>query len=548
VRSLFLLTLACLLAIGCKPAVSPPAKLPKRPVTQTPRPNEKPTPSEESITAAEPVEGTPPEFASAESTLPKPDDREPYEWGDEKHRERFALLTPGGPLVVDAWITIAGEPHSAGIEKLVEQMLDAAETNGDRRPTWKEWRENDEYFSSVLPNATPNRRQLDQWVEKYDQNSNKRLERNEAAAWLGRDDGRSASPLALRSLRTIGQGSDRESLLWNMLDADSSGGLDHAEMQTATSRFRALDADDDRVLEAVELTPLAQQLRSNQGSTRRYANASRRHAALHFSSQFDPGRLTYLLANLYSPRGSLTATSFTALPNLFGELDTSGDGYLSEEDLARLLELEPHLRLAIAMGGADDQAPSIDHIEIDKRAANLGLVRKSSASRVVLKLDDTRIAISVHDLTPTLNDAQQLRASQIQLMVHDQGDATFDCIDVNADGLLGEREIATASARLTASDTNNDGVLAPPELPYTMIVAFTRGENPAATNFTTPATSASLAFSGQSLDWFTAADFNSDGDLSRHEFLGPAADFDTLDSNNDGFITPQEVAQSNAGK
>lgn len=532
-RWLLLFVLVCLVAVGCKREMPAPKKLSPAPAA------EKPQTEAVAITASEPPVETPPQAPPAPEPTPPP----PYEWGDEQHRERIALLTPGGPLIVDCWITIAGEPHSTEIDRLIDEMLAAAETNGDRRPTWKQWRENDEYFSRVLPDAAPNRRQLEQWVEKYDQNSNKRIERREAASWLGRSDGRTAVPLSLRSLRTIGQGSDRESLLWNLLDADASGGLDQAETQTATSRFRALDADDDRVLETAELTPLAQQLGTNQGATRSYGNASRRHAALHFGTQFDSGRLSYLLANLYSPRGSLTPASFTAFPNLFAELDSDGDDYLSDDDLARLLEIAPHLRLAITMTNQPDRAARIDQIEIDPRVEQLRLIRKSAASRVVLELSGTRIAISVHDLSATLSDAQQLRGSQIQLMVHDQGDATFDCLDENADGLLGEREIATASERLAACDDNRDGVLTPSELPYTMVVAFTRGENPAATNFYTPATPTATTVDGESLDWFAAADFNSDGDLSRHEFLGPAADFDALDQNGDEFITPDEAAQ-----
>jgi hypothetical protein len=42
--------------------------------------------------------------------------------------------------------------------------------------------------------------------------------------------------------------------------------------------------------------------------------------------------------------------------------------------------------------------------------------------------------------------------------------------------------------------------------------------------------------------WFRHADFNSDGDISRREFLGSAEQFSKLDANRDGFIDPQEAS------
>ncbi|HJQ82340.1 MAG TPA: hypothetical protein VJ828_20435, partial [Lacipirellulaceae bacterium] len=42
--------------------------------------------------------------------------------------------------------------------------------------------------------------------------------------------------------------------------------------------------------------------------------------------------------------------------------------------------------------------------------------------------------------------------------------------------------------------------------------------------------------------WFTKADFNGDGDISRREFLGSFDRFRPVDENQDGYISRDEAA------
>ncbi len=44
--------------------------------------------------------------------------------------------------------------------------------------------------------------------------------------------------------------------------------------------------------------------------------------------------------------------------------------------------------------------------------------------------------------------------------------------------------------------------------------------------------------------WFQKMDRNSDGDVSRKEFLGPPDVFQKLDRNRDGLISPEEATAS----
>ncbi len=525
-------------SIGCR-RIEPEARVNPTPPPSTPV--AKSTDAAESADADQSIEAFEDTFPPVAAAPPEPK----YVWGDEADRERVVLLTPGGPLVMDVWISIAGRPHREAVDELIDTALAAGDTNGDGRKTWKEWRENVEFFSQVLPDATPTRQQLDMWIETYDQNRNRHIERQEMAAWLGRDAGRSVAPLSLRSSRSRGYGSNNDSRLGDLLDVDQSGGLSLAEIEQASDALWMLDANDDRMLVDAELTPLEEQLAGNQATMVRATRVTQRHAALHFGPHFDVGRLGYLLADMYAPRAGLSAESFADLPSLFDELDDTpvgGDQWLGDDDIARVTTIEPHVRLALSFEAFEDALPHIAQLELSSRVERLEVAVRPSDARVVLTLGASRIVVSVHDLAGVAaTPADNLRRSQTQLMVHNECDVLFEYLDANSDGRLGEREVATAGEQLATCDHSGDGLLTSNELPYTMIVAFLRGENPAARDFYVPQPPATPPRRTDAPDWFVAGDFNGDGDLGRREFLGSREAFDAFDSNHDGFIDAVEA-------
>ena len=134
-----------------------------------------------------------------------------------------------------------------------------------------------------------------------------------------------------------------------------------------------------------------------------------------------------------------------------------------------------------------------------------------------------------------------MESGEIRAMVHDECDALFEALDRNADGRLGEREIATAPASTAQLDTNSDGQLANDELPTAMIVAFMRSERPNEQSFYVPEAPATPRSSDDVPAWFANADFNGDGDISRREFLGSLEQFKQLDVNQDSFISVDEA-------
>jgi Ca2+-binding EF-hand superfamily protein len=129
-------------------------------------------------------------------------------------------------------------------------------------------------------------------------------------------------------------------------------------------------------------------------------------------------------------------------------------------------------------------------------------------------------------------------------MVHDNCDPLCELLDADADGRLGEREISTAAKTLLEYDMNHDGILQSNELPYTMIVAFLRGERPEEDSFYRPRSVMARSAPAGTPEWFIHSDFNGDGDISRREFLGTNEQFSRLDTNGDGFINAAEAASA----
>jgi hypothetical protein len=205
------------------------------------------------------------------------------------------------------------------------------------------------------------------------------------------------------------------------------------------------------------------------------------------------------------------------------------------------MTIDAHLELSIAFGKSDVVEGGAAALEIRDHSPEITILAQPSADRVVLSLSGTRLIVSAHDLTQRQTTGETTESTQIRLMVHDQCDSLFQELDRNADGMLGEREIASSVERLSARDATGDGELGIDELPYYMIVAFLRGEPAAEQSFYLPPSEPTPANGPRVPPWFVHADFNRDGEVSRREFLGTAEQFARLDANGDGYISAEEA-------
>lgn len=461
--------------------------------------------------------------------------------------ERFVVFARGGPLILDVLLTVDGEPYDAAITALVDRVIQAGDTNGDGRATWAEWRENEEFLQGDLVNmASINARQLNNWVERYDENEDERIQRGEAAAWLGRNGGRSATSLRVRSSRSFRALGGLHSRLWQVVDADDDGQLSSNELQQAASRLFLLDTDDDRVVDNSELLSLRDQLNSANNRTNRFSRQTKRDAVMHLRDRRDARELDYVLSDLYAPRQYLSPESFPARRRLFEELDADEDQTLDAQELEAICDVEPHARLAVNFHADSEDTIPGGELTVIEQAAEIVAVVTPSSSEATLITSDMQLVMIADDRSSNQQDQSLVTSAQLSLMVHDRVDGLFQALDIDANGRLGEREIATVAARIREFDEDGDGRLQADELPYSMIVAFSRGGAANERSFYVPRVPILSTITNGQQNWFVHADLNGDGDVSRREFLGSADQFAALDTSGDGFVSADEAAAANA--
>jgi Ca2+-binding EF-hand superfamily protein len=467
----------------------------------------------------------------------------------EPSPERIAILTTGGPFLVDVRITIGGEPLATAFDSLVKRVMDAGDTDHDGKSNWKELAADRAYLDKEMPKApAADSLQMKTLIERYDENGDGKIQTTEAAAWLGRDAGASAKRLAVRSTRAYRPVPRATSQVWHLIDSDGDGRLGNEEISGAPQHLLALDADDDRILAPTEMATLSEQLEAA-GQRRTYAGRAANHyAVMHLGPDLEIDRLMYLLSDLYAPQQDLGPGSFSELSQAYEKLDANGDGLFDGDELGSIRSIVPHMQLKIAFSEAAENKPGEASIDVTALAPEVTLAAKPSADRAVVALGNSRLVFSAHTLGPKTDAnpdySQPATRNQVRLMVHDQVDAIFEELDANADGRLGEREIAFCSQRLAQRDRNGDGQLSGDEFPYSMIVAFLLGEQAGERSFYVPPSPSVTTTKSQKTvaSWFASADLNGDGDVSRREFLGSSEQFNRLDVNKDGYIGPVEAA------
>jgi Ca2+-binding EF-hand superfamily protein len=140
--------------------------------------------------------------------------------------------------------------------------------------------------------------------------------------------------------------------------------------------------------------------------------------------------------------------------------------------------------------------------------------------------------------------------SRIECDAREQGRTLFDILDADRDGRLAHREVRSVADKLSLWDADGDGQLSESEIPLQFQLIVTQGSIPNLALPQNPAMAQRNA-NGARIDgpvWFRRMDRNSDGEISRREFLGDLDLFTRLDLNSDGAIELSEALQARRDK
>ncbi|HUE72893.1 MAG TPA: hypothetical protein VMP01_18555 [Pirellulaceae bacterium] len=529
---------AVLIVSGCSKKPAPVAKPPAsaKPPVKTAiasktkaKPSEAPKPKEADSERPPAADAT----AATNDAKPAKDETPPQPAAGV---ERFVLLTQRTPLVVEVELRIGGKSHSEVLAALVEEVLKAADTDGDGRPTWKELTESKRFiygqFGNVMMNDDNQRKQV---IEMYDRNKNGVVDRDEVPRFVTRNAGR-ARAFSIRGTADLREVGARETPLWQLLQSDGDlSSLSAHELATAAGRLRSRDTDDDDVILPGDLVDNVA-LMPGQMPTRNRRRGPR--AAELLGEHADWNMIGAYLDEQYALGGRLSPASFPLLPKLFEQLDADGNGRIVRQEYKNLDQVPAHIRLAVdfdppqpadqpadaASDPAAQVAARLPRLKLvalcpELEAINRGVFERPG--RLLLQLGDMSLMIYAADQVGGAD--YEARAKQL-----------LDALDTDKNGYLEAKEIPEEAqgqlARFEALDTDEDGKVYAGE-----IVAFLAQQQAALR-------AQVHAKAGDRDDpLFAALDASGDDRLDGREIEAAGDRLKELDRDGDGLISIDEI-------
>lgn len=505
--------------------------------------------------------------------------------------ERFVLITPNGPIVVEATLTLDGRPFHTIREQLVTEVLKAADTDGDGKSTWREALDNPNSMSGSEGPFSP--RKKEHYIDRYDNDHDGIVDRGEARAFVA---GFSSGP-AFQVL-PFGYRFDEPDLA-TILDTDGDGDLTIDETAAAGLQLKNMDTNGDEILTAFEIAgPVRTWYRSR-------IETSARVRAVVAHGLGPTANLKEMYRTFGLKYGKKThAPRFVDWPEIrkyLLSLDLNQNGQLDASEAAGFNTLKPHVELAINVSSDPSSQPGVS---LKRTSADLSSqkVQTGSGNSIVLRLgrltvrfgalpitrqpDDTWTVLALlrqfdrdkngyldmadvellgesrrvqwqlkrwdrnndgkvtsAEIKASLERQRLPRKGQVSVILAERPPSLFAAIDMNGDGVIGYREIQIAPSRLKSLDKDGDGQIGIGELPIEVSVWFVSGASHwRARRGYRPLSGEAfprMIFTGPK--WFVAMDRNRDGDVSLREFLGTSKMFRKLDRNDDGFIEPSEA-------
>ena len=393
--------------------------------------------------------------------------------------------------------------------------------------------------------------------------------------------------------------------LFEILDTNRDQKLSGGELANALEVLRKLDRDDDQTISVAELQPLATPNRG--GASMAMNNRSQPASPfVSLASGESLPKLIRRLVNKYDsddPAKSGTPASSTRNQKLsrhelgiseseFQKYDVDGDTQLDSTELRAFVtspettvrlqidlsagKVEPlgdansmmrtthdgsaHLQFgavlisvsAMAPGGAIDAETFIKPLFMALDQDLNGYLEKSEAPDDALygasfgELDlDKNGKAYLEEVVDYFKVRMEAARHRVELSISEQGRTLFDILDSDRDGRLAHRELRNVSDKLFLWDKNRDEQLSPDEIPIQFQIVVAEGSifNLSALARRGSGPRASVTGRTAGPVWFRKMDRNSDGEISRREFLGDLDLFEKLDLNHDGALELNEALQ-----
>ena len=498
--------------------------------------------------------------------------------------ERFALLSSGGPLIVQASLTIDGKPFRAAREKLLGDLIAAADKDKDGQTTWSEAISSGRFTLGRL--GAIGEAQRTSIANGMDANNDGLVQLLEARQFMAQ--------LVRAPTFTLTGGAPFSASgspdLLALLDTDHDRRLSEKEIAAAGERLKSRDADDNDVLDSTEISGVP--MTNVRVVASAAAGPPSSAATLLGLSAKNQNVVTTIAQKYKNADGLLVAESFSQTPQLFTALDKDQNGQLDDSEILTLNDVPPHVELTVDLFS---QKPA----ELSVKAVAKELPAVLPGNRT-LELPGLRVTLAVNSAAPRpanynaeqaaagmlrqfdkdgngYLEASELQgnrgaefdlidangdgkaypdeivagyalqnappATQVVATVVRQGNALFVSLDANGDGRLGLREMRVAAEALRKLDKDASGEISGQEIPETFGVTFSLGSanTPVSERPIAAASSGTRSATVGSPEWFTRMDRNGDGDLTLKEFLGEEVDFKRLDTNGDGLLDPQEA-------
>lgn len=519
--------------------------------------------------------------------------------------ERFLLLAPGGPLIVEAAMTIDGQPFHTAREKLIDEMLADADRDKDGNATWDEALASPRFSQGRYRTLQP--AQLAQMRQSLDTNGNGLVDRVEVRRFVAQNSqgadfvlaAGSSGGMVVQSNVVVRGGVNYGALpnLKKLLDVDGNGVLSVEEIASAGQRLKSRDADDNDLLTANEVTDTVPA--ANRGAVQPLRDQPQQiiqNAIMLGPTTTAEAILAALRQKYREKEDNLSAASFPASPKLFEQLDGNHNGQLETHEMLSLNTLPAHIQVKVNMGQRGNAAPievvavaeevgtadsTPQTVRVSRPGFQLSLANSAtatpaynfdvSAKQMLQQYDkDSNGYLDAQELAGNLATQFELwdadqdgkvypkeiaesysrsvapQMSQVRASIEIQESALFEALDLSGDRRLSLREMRTAAEQLKKFDKDGDGQLTPDEIPLTLEISFGQGYS-AYGGFRAVRVGAGgvaanpAAGGGRGPEWFKRMDRNGDGDVTLKEFLGDEEKFQKLDTNGDGFIEPKEA-------